>query len=69
VVRRAINGEALTITQSGQQQTAMRSIALDPAWDREHLGVAVLVQKDLARGQGYEVVQAASLDFAPMGGE
>lgn len=64
VVRRAINSAPLTITQSGQQQTAMRSVELDPTWNRENLGVVVFVQKDVTQGQGYEVLQAASLSFA-----
>jgi len=63
VVRKLINSEPLTITQSGQQQMATRSIDLDPAWNRENLGIAVFVQGDTNRGGGSEVIQSASLNF------
>jgi hypothetical protein len=56
VVRRAINSGPLTIRQSGQQQMAAISIPLDPAWQRENLGIVVFVQ-------GAEVIQSASLDI------
>lgn len=62
VVRDVLPNEPLTISQTGQQQMVSRSVMLDPTWKRENLNMTVFVQR---ASQGYEILQAASLDLQP----
>jgi thiol-disulfide isomerase/thioredoxin len=60
VVRDVLDEAPLTITEAGQQETFQRSVILNPQWNRQKLGLAVIVQRD---GTRPEVLQAAHHQF------